>query len=46
MTEHLKMQTPDSTDENIEKIAELFPSAVTEMRGEDGNVKKASTLRP
>lgn len=40
MTEHLKMQTPDSTDENIEKIAELFPSAVTEMRGEDGKVKK------
>lgn len=40
MTEHLKMQTPDSTDQNIEKIAELFPSAVTEMRGEDGNVKK------
>lgn len=40
MTEHLKMQTPDSTDENIERIAELFPSAVTEMRGEDGAVKK------
>ena len=40
MTEHLKMQTPDITDENIKKIAELFPSAVTEMRGEDGKVKK------
>lgn len=40
MTEHLKMQTPDGTDENIEKLAELFPSAVTEMRGEDGKVKK------
>ena len=40
MTEHLKMQTPDRTEENIAKIAALFPSAVTEMRGEDGTVKK------
>lgn len=40
MSEHLKMQTPDSTEENIAKIAALFPSAVTEMRGEDGAVKK------
>lgn len=40
MSEHLKMQTPDSTEENIAKIAALFPSAVTEMRDEDGGVKK------
>lgn len=40
MSEHLKMQTPDITEENIAKIAALFPSAVTEMRGEDGAVKK------
>lgn len=40
MSEHLKMQTPDGTEENIAKIAALFPSAVTEMRGEDGAVKK------
>lgn len=40
MSEHLKMQTPDITEENIEKIAELFPTVVTEMRGEDGKVKK------
>lgn len=40
MSEHLKMQTPDITEENIAKIAALFPSAVTEMRGEDGGVKK------
>lgn len=36
----LKMQTPDITSDNIEKIAALFPSVVTEMRGEDGKVKK------
>lgn len=40
MSEHLKMQTPDITEENIAKIAALFPSVVTEMRGEDGTVKK------
>lgn len=27
----LKMHTPDKTDENIEKIAALFPNAVTEV---------------
>jgi adenine-specific DNA-methyltransferase len=36
----LKMETPDVTAENIEKIGALFPSAVTEMRGEDGSIKK------
>lgn len=36
----LKMQTPDITADNIEKIAALFPSTITEMRGEDGKVKK------
>ena len=38
--EHMKFETPDLTSENIEKIAALFPSAVTEMRSEDGKVKK------
>ena len=38
--EKLKMETPDITADNIEKIAALFPSSVTEMRGEDGKVKK------
>ncbi len=38
--EHMKFETPDMVAGNIEKIAELFPSAVTEMRGEDGKVKK------
>ena len=36
----LKMKTSDITSDNIEKIAALFPSVVTEMRGEDGKVKK------
>ena len=38
--EKLKMETPDMAAENVEKIAALFPSAVTEMRGEDGSIKK------
>ena len=36
----LKMETPDMAAENIEKIGALFPSVVTEMRGEDGSIKK------
>ena len=36
----LKMETPDMTAENVEKVAALFPSVVTEMRGEDGSIKK------
>lgn len=39
--EKMRMETVDMTAQNIEKIAELFPSAVTEMRGEDGAVKKS-----
>lgn len=35
------MQTPDLTQINIEKIAALFPSCITEARGEDGKLKKA-----
>ena len=38
--DHLKFETPDMTAENIDKIAQLFPSAITEMRGEDGKLKK------
>ena len=37
----LKMQTPDLTQANIEKLAALFPACVTEARGEDGKLKKA-----
>lgn len=35
-----KFETPDMVSDNIEKIATLFPSAITEMRGEDGEIKK------
>ena len=37
----LHMETPDLTQFNIEKLAALFPSCVTETRGEDGKLKKA-----
>lgn len=37
----LKMETPDLTQANIEKLAALFPACVTEARGEDGQLKKA-----
>ena len=37
----LKMHTPNFTDENISKIAELFPHCVTESKGENGNLKKS-----
>ena len=36
----LKFATPDIVAGNIEKIGALFPAAVTEMRGEDGQIKK------
>lgn len=36
----LKFETPDMVAGNIEKIGELFPSAIAEMRGEDGQIKK------
>lgn len=37
----LRMETPDLTQANIEKLAALFPNCVTEARGEDGKLKKA-----
>ena len=37
----LRMETPDLTQSNIEKLATLFPACVTEARGEDGGLKKA-----
>ena len=36
----LKFETPDMVAGNIDKIGELFPAAITEMRGEDGQIKK------
>lgn len=41
MMDKLKMETPDLTQSNIEKLATLFPSCITEARGEDGKLKKA-----
>ena len=38
--DHLKFETPDMVAGNIDKIGQLFPSAITEMQGEDGTLKK------
>ena len=38
--EHMKFETPDMVAGNIDKIGQMFPSAITEMRGEDGTLKK------
>ena len=38
--EKLKFETPDMVAGSIEKIGALFPAAITEMRGEDGQIKK------
>lgn len=34
------MESPNLTEQNIEKIGKLFPNALTEMEDEDGNLKK------
>ena len=39
--DHLDLEAPGLTAGNVEKIAALFPAAVTETRGADGKVKKA-----
>lgn len=39
--EKIGRETPDLTQENIAKIASLFPDAVTEATDEDGNVRLA-----
>lgn len=38
MAEHLKMHSLNKTDENIAKIAQLFPSCVTEAKDENGKI--------
>ena len=38
--DRMKFETPDMTAKNIEKIAELFPNCVTEMRDESGKIKR------
>ena len=37
---YMKFETPDMVSENIDKIAALFPSAITEMQDEDGEIKR------
>lgn len=34
--EHIERSTPDFTEENIDKIAALFPDVVTEVENHDG----------
>ena len=36
----MKFETPDLTSENIDKIANLFPNCVTEMRDKNGKIKR------
>ena len=38
--EKLKMESPEITLENIEKIARLFPTVITEIKDDEGNVRK------
>ena len=39
--EKLNLHSPDFTQANIEKMAELFPNCITETRAADGTLKKA-----
>lgn len=45
MMDKLKFETPDMVAGNIEKIGALFPSAITEMRGEDGQIRKGINFK-
>jgi len=38
--EKLKMKSPDMALENVEKIAGIFPNVITEIREENGEVRK------
>ncbi len=39
--EKLKMQSPDKIDENLAKIAKVFPHVITESKDQEGNITKA-----
>ena len=39
--EQMKMHSPDLTQQNIERIRELFPNCITEAQGIDGKIKLA-----
>jgi adenine-specific DNA-methyltransferase len=41
MMEKLKLHSPDLTQANIDKLAELFPSCVTEARDSKGTLKRS-----
>ena len=41
MADRLEMQTKDITEINIQKIAEIFPSCVTETKTDDGKTRLA-----
>ena len=36
-----KFETPDMTQKNIDKIAQMFPNCITEIKDENGKLKKA-----
>ena len=38
--EHLKMHSLNKIDENVDKIATLFPNCVTEAKADDGSITK------
>ena len=40
MTSKLKMHSPDLTEDNIAKIAALFPNCISESRDEQGRLKQ------
>ena len=37
----MRMESPDFTQVNIDKLAELLPNVITETKGKDGKLKKA-----
>lgn len=39
--EKMRMETPDLTAANVEKIGALFPNCITETKDENGKPKKA-----
>lgn len=41
LKDKMHFETPNLTNKNIDKIAELFPNVITETADENGNLKKA-----
>jgi len=37
----MKCETGDGVERNVDRIAALFPQVVTEVKGEDGKIKRA-----